>query len=266
MEALYLPEWDAFLRYHDLPGREPARVYLHGLGLASSETFPRLVVEPAAAGQRSLLIDLLGFGYSDRPERFGYTLEGHARAVAALLDRLEIASCAAIGHSMGGAIAIVLAAMRPELVARLVLAETPLWPGAASTSRTIAAQSEEEFAGAGYGALLAGFRAEAVAGEPFAAALAGTWQVAAPHAIYRTARSLMQLLPPTLPERLARLPIPRAFVYGERTLRDPDSARDADWLRGRGIRVLVVPGAGHGMVRENPSGFAAALDRALSRA
>src|SRR5207248_3162804 len=150
--------------------------------------------------------------------------EDHARAVAALLDRLELAGCAAIGHSTGGAIAIVLAAIRPELIAHLVVAETPLWPGAASTSRLVAGQSEEEFAGAGYSALLAGFRAEAAAGEPFAAALAGTWQVAAPRAIHRTARSLMQLPPPTLPERLARLPIPRAFVYGERTLRDPDSA------------------------------------------
>lgn len=38
-------------------------------------------VHPALAGHRSLLIDLLGHGISDRPTAFDYTLEAHADAL-----------------------------------------------------------------------------------------------------------------------------------------------------------------------------------------
>jgi len=31
MRAAYLPEWDAYIRCHDLPGEDPARVY-RGVG------------------------------------------------------------------------------------------------------------------------------------------------------------------------------------------------------------------------------------------
>jgi pimeloyl-ACP methyl ester carboxylesterase len=263
VESLFLPEWDAFLRYHDLPGREPARVYLHGLGLASSATFPRVVVEPALAGHRSLLVDLLGFGYSDRPERFGYRLEDHAGTVAALLDRLALDRCALIGHSLGGSVAIALAATRPDLASCLVVAEPVLAPEDARASARIAAQAEEDFCRAGYDAFLADARAEAVAGDASMATFAGAWHVAAPRAIYRTAASLARRPPPTLRELFLQLDIPRAYVYGEQTLRDPGEARHADLLARRGIQVLVVPDAGHFMPGENPAGFAAALHGAL---
>lgn len=37
------------------------------------------------AGQRAILVDRLGFGFSDRPEPFGYTIEDHADSVAVCL-------------------------------------------------------------------------------------------------------------------------------------------------------------------------------------
>lgn len=88
MEALYLPEPQGFLRYVDLPGRSPALVYLTGLGLAVSGTYHRCIVDPALAARRALLVDFLGAGFSDAREEFSYTLEDHARTVAALLDHL----------------------------------------------------------------------------------------------------------------------------------------------------------------------------------
>src|SRR5439155_11046084 len=114
MEALYLPEWQAFLRYVSLPGRAPALIYLTGLGLAVSGTFDRCMVDSTLAGRRAVLVDFLGAGLSDAPEAFTYTLDDHARTVATLLDHLGLRRSTIIGYSFGGSVAITLAATRPD--------------------------------------------------------------------------------------------------------------------------------------------------------
>lgn len=114
MDSLYFPELDAHLCYHDLPGQEPVCVYLHGLGSASSADFPAIARDPRLSPYRSLLIDLLGFGFSDHPTAFPHTLEAHAEIVARLLDHLELRQCHVVGHSMGGSVAIALAANWPS--------------------------------------------------------------------------------------------------------------------------------------------------------
>ena len=73
-------------------------------------------------------MDLPGFGISDRPAGFGYSLEEHADALTSALDAADVRGAEIVGHSMGGAVAIVLATRRPELVARLILANANLDP------------------------------------------------------------------------------------------------------------------------------------------
>ena len=65
MRAHFLPEIGASLCYHDLPGRGPVCVYLHGLGSASSADFPEVAHHPRLAPYRALLVDFLGFGFSE---------------------------------------------------------------------------------------------------------------------------------------------------------------------------------------------------------
>jgi pimeloyl-ACP methyl ester carboxylesterase len=79
----------AVIRYMDFDGDQLPLVFIHGLGCAGSSHFPRLLGEPAIAGHRSIVIDLFGHGYSDRPADFGYTLEEHADTVAQLADNLS---------------------------------------------------------------------------------------------------------------------------------------------------------------------------------
>jgi pimeloyl-ACP methyl ester carboxylesterase len=157
MDSLYLPELDAHLCYHDLPGQEPVCIYLHGLGSASSADFPAVARDPRLAPFRALLIDLLGFGYSDHPGGFPHTLESHAETVARLLDHLELRQCHVIGHSMGGSVAIALAGARPDLVSGLVVAECNLDPEDATFSQMIVDQagSEETYVASGQAALIA---------------------------------------------------------------------------------------------------------------
>jgi len=54
------------------------------------------------------------------------TVDGQARRLAAWLTAESIASCIAVGHSHGGLVALSLAAQRPDLVAGLILLDTPV--------------------------------------------------------------------------------------------------------------------------------------------
>jgi pimeloyl-ACP methyl ester carboxylesterase len=268
MRSLFLPDWQTFLRYEDLPGKDPARVYLPGLGGAAAATYLQTVADPVLAGHRSLLVDFLGSGFSDRPENFKHSLDEHARSVAMLLDHLGLKDCVVVGHSMGGSVAITLADVRSELVSRLVVAEANLDPGGGSFSRQVVAQSEEAFVKEGFPAILQGLREAAQGGDTTAAALAGIFQIAAPHAVYRQAVALVYGISPTMRMRFYELPIPRVYVYGEHSLpEDEDSATpdtpDPNQLMKHGIRVLVVPGAGHSMMFDNPTGFVHVLKDAI---
>ena len=252
MKSLFLPQWKAFLRYHDIPGKEPIRVYLHGLGCASSADFPQVITRSALAGYRSLLVDLLGFGFSDRPKDFGYTLEDHTQTVATLLDHLNLKECAVIGHSMGGSVAIILAAMRPDLVSALVVAEGNLDPDVGTISAEIASCSEAEYIVVGYTRMLEEVIKIAREGDEGMTAYAAGFHLAAPHAVHRSAIGLLKGTQPTMRERLVRLSIPKAYVFGENNLPD----QDQEQLAKDGVTVLVIPRAGHAMMEENPDGFA----------
>ena len=117
-------------------------VYLHGLGAAAVPYFLDVALHRNMVLRRSLFIDLLGFGLSDRPERFRYTLADHARAVAAALDTAGVRDVNVVVHSLGGSVAIVLAYERPDLVGRQVIAEPNLLPWDGDTSVGIARQAE----------------------------------------------------------------------------------------------------------------------------
>jgi 3-oxoadipate enol-lactonase len=93
---------------------------LHGLGGSHDDW--RMQRAEFAARNRVLIPDLRGFGASERREPF--TIQQHARDMAALLAALGIARAHVIGLSMGGAVAIEMALRSPQAVATLVLANT----------------------------------------------------------------------------------------------------------------------------------------------
>ncbi len=98
-------------------GRGPAVVLLHGF--ASSIYTWKDVLPALREGHDVVALDLPGFGGSDQPADLSF--ESYPRVVSALLDRLGIARADLVGNSMGGAVAVVLAATDPSRVGRLVL-------------------------------------------------------------------------------------------------------------------------------------------------
>lgn len=261
MNTFFLTQEQAYLRYFDLPGREPACVYLAGLGGAASAYYPRTVCEPDLANRRSIIVDWLGCGYSDKPEDFSYSIDDHAATIAALLEHLHFNACSVIGHSMGGAVAIVLAAKWPDGVAQLVLAEANLDAGGGAFSQSIAHQLEADFVSHGYEELLQGLRLAASSGDKSAAFFDGMLRVTNPLALHRTAVSLVQGALPAWREQLYQLSIPRTYLFGANSL--PDA--DFELLPAHGVQVAVVPNAGHGMMLDNPTGFASVVGAILTK-
>jgi pimeloyl-ACP methyl ester carboxylesterase len=107
------------------PGAGPARapvVCLHGL-TRNSRDFEAVAPHIAgASGRRVLALDMRGRGrsaYDPNPAR--YVPPVYAGDVAALLDQAAISRAIFVGTSMGGLITMVVAAMRPGLIAGAVL-------------------------------------------------------------------------------------------------------------------------------------------------
>jgi haloalkane dehalogenase len=86
------------------------------------------LVAALAGGHRCVAVDLPGFGLSDRPVDFAYTVEAHAAALADFVDRLGLRDFTLVAHDFGGPIALPLALDRPGLVRRLALLNTWMWP------------------------------------------------------------------------------------------------------------------------------------------
>jgi pimeloyl-ACP methyl ester carboxylesterase len=72
--------------------------------------------------------DLPGFGESDRPRHFSYSVEAYACALAGLMDMLGLTSASLIGHSLGGAVVLALAAVNPDRVTRAVAVAPTVYP------------------------------------------------------------------------------------------------------------------------------------------
>ncbi|MFJ8469070.1 alpha/beta fold hydrolase [Streptomyces swartbergensis] len=97
-------------------------VLLHARGADGadwSEVAPAL----AAGPRRVYAPDLRGHGRSDWPG--GYAYEAMRDDVLAFLCALGIARADVVGHSLGGAVAYLLAQHSPRLVRRLVLEDVP---------------------------------------------------------------------------------------------------------------------------------------------
>ena len=243
------------IRLHDLAGEGLPLVFIHGLGCASSCDYPAVAAAPALRGRRALLVDLPGYGFSDKPASFSYGIDAHAAVVEELMDLLELGRIDLFGHSMGGAVAITVAARRCERVRHLVLSEPNLDTGGGIFSRAIASVSEQDYVALGH---TADIRDAVASGNKV---WAGSLAVASALAVHRDAASLVHGTNPSWRAQLLGLAgMPRTVVFGERSLPDDDHAG----FPARGVDVDVVPAAGHSMAVDNPAGLAAAIARACA--
>lgn len=114
------------------PDGEPV-LALHGW-LDNAGSFAALA--PRLEGCRVVAVDFPGHGHSEhRPAGARYHFIDYVADTLAIMDSLEWDCCSLLGHSLGGAVASVLAGAVPDRVARLALVEAlgpvPARPGEA---------------------------------------------------------------------------------------------------------------------------------------
>jgi len=104
-------------------GSGPVVVFLHGSGSGAcghsnfKGNYPALV----QAGYRVILPDLIGYGYSDKPDDVNYPLSFFIECVKQALDAIGVSKYTLVGNSLGGAIALGYALDHPQNVEKLVL-------------------------------------------------------------------------------------------------------------------------------------------------
>jgi pimeloyl-ACP methyl ester carboxylesterase len=103
-------------------GQGPDLVLIHGI--ASNLGQWQLGILPVLAQDfRLTMYDLRGHGYSDMPPS-GYTPDLMVGDFTSLMDYLKIQRAAILGHSYGGLVALSYAALHPERVDRLIIADS----------------------------------------------------------------------------------------------------------------------------------------------
>lgn len=94
-------------------------LFLHGIG-GHIETFCLNIAAHAKAGHRVLAIDMLGHGYTAKPDG-DYEIERYVDHVLEFLEVMGVKSATFAGTSLGGWISARIAARHPEKVDRLSL-------------------------------------------------------------------------------------------------------------------------------------------------
>jgi len=112
---------DGPVHYADFGGRGDPLVLIHGLG--GSHLNWLAVGDQLALGHRVVAPDLRGFGLTPLGPRQRATLEANQALLEGFLERVAGGPATLVGNSMGGRLALQVAAARPELVRRLVLVD-----------------------------------------------------------------------------------------------------------------------------------------------
>lgn len=245
-------------------GEGPAIVLIHGFGAALDwwdEITPDLTQDHTV-----IRLDLLGHGGTEAPQS-GYAIERQAALVQSVLDRLEIVSATIVGHSMGGEVAVALAAANPDAVDRLVLIDSPPNPERSFTLRTRLAFTPL------IGQALWRLRTDGILRQGLAQGfapgfevpkkfVADLWQLT--YSAFRQAHdgSVAYVAEQGSPQRLARLDPrpPLLVIFGAQDALIPvSSAKQFETVPG--ATLVMIDGAGHSPMVEKPKETLQAMRR-----
>ena len=240
MELLVVPGADhqvAVLRQ----GSGPPVVLVHGWMCDHADMLG--LARDLAVDHEGHVVDLRGHGSSNQPDS-GFGLDDFADDLVAVIDRLELAPALIVGHSMGGAVALVLAVRAPALVSRVVLVDAP-WAVTPPAIETV--ESAAQLWGAEFEVRrerLRSARRDVLGVEPDP----GPTQAVA-------AESFQSLMDWDGPAALATCTRPVAAILSDGNWPKVES----DLPRFPAVHVVRIPNTGHWIQVEQPAAVAAAI-------
>jgi pimeloyl-ACP methyl ester carboxylesterase len=117
-QEVFIDVAGARVRYLHAGNGKPI-VLIHGL-VGASENW-RNNIDALARDASVYAIDLVNMGKSQRVGGPDAGLSASAKRIISIMDALNLAEADIIGHSHGGAVALMLAALRPKRVRKLIL-------------------------------------------------------------------------------------------------------------------------------------------------
>jgi len=112
------------MHYVDDGQGEPV-IFVHGFPTWSFMW--RGLIRDLSTKHRCIAMDHIGFGLSDKPARWSYTPEAHARNFKKLLDHIGLSTFSLVVHDFGGPIALSYAIDNPGRINRICVVNSFLW-------------------------------------------------------------------------------------------------------------------------------------------
>lgn len=109
------------VHYQDFgDSKNPKMILIHGY---TASTYVWKTVAPGLAdeGYHVIAVDLIGYGFSEKPSWFDYKIASQSRMIGRFMNRLGIGKATIIGSSFGGAVSSWFTLDHPERVDKLVL-------------------------------------------------------------------------------------------------------------------------------------------------
>jgi len=221
------------------PKTGPAVVLIHGLG-SRAEDWIDLAPHFAKAGFRVYMPDLPGYGRSEKPANFSYSVHDEAEVVAGFLDTLDLKQVDLGGWSMGGAIAQHVALQHPERLRKLMLFdsagiyEMPKWDISLFMPRTAAQLDKLDALLMPHPPAVPGF----VAQDILRISGKNAWVIQRAIDQMLTGRDATDTI-------LPQLKMPVLIVWGAEDQITPLSQGEKMRLLAPGSQLAVFPGCGH---------------------
>ena len=244
----------------------PSLVLIHGLIGNLTYFDPASRIRNAHAHT----LDLLGYGDARDADVNRLTLREQAEHVAAHIETLASERVWLLGHSMGGAVAMILANLRPELIAGIINVEGNFTRVDAFWSRAIAGRAPEDWSRQyqamqsdipgtvrRWGLEFSSSHAERVRGILANQPLATLHEMS--RAILKETGTPEYLM---LVRRVVERDLPLHLIAGERSAKDWDVP---GFVRDAARSYTEIPGTGHLMMLEDPDAFCRAVDTAIAQ-
>ena len=116
----HVPQGQGSLYVRDYAGDGPAFVLLHGFP-DNAHIYDDLIPHLVAAGRRTVAVDFLGFGASDKPAGAPYSFPQQVGDVEAVVDALGLDAVVPVAHDAGGPAAVNFALRHPDRTRGVVL-------------------------------------------------------------------------------------------------------------------------------------------------
>lgn len=238
-------------------GESTPIIFLHGVGSDKRVWMPQL--EHFGQSRRAVVFDYPGYGESEFIA--AATREDFAHAIFAAMDSLTIERAHICGLSLGGIIAMEMAAADPGRCQSLIIADSfAVHPdGQAIHDRSVAASRSmtmKELAEARTGLLLGSAATEALRAEVI------DTMAAIDPAAYRLGAAAVWLADQR--QRAASIDAPVLILVGEEDAITPPNLSEQLRQMIGGSRITTIPAAGHLANIEQPGRFNAAVEDFLS--